>query len=69
VPAKTPDAVTERLQSAIMTALADASVKERLSGLGIDTSGPSNAAAAASALDMLRTRFAKTVKQAGIKVE
>ena len=69
VPAKTPDAVTERLQSAIMTALADASVKERLSGLGIDTSGPSNAAAATSALDMLRTRFAKTVKQAGIKVE
>ena len=69
VPAKTPDAVVEKLQAAILAALADPSVKDRLSGMGIDTSAPAHAAAASSALESLRTRFAKVVKQAGIKVE
>jgi tripartite-type tricarboxylate transporter receptor subunit TctC len=69
VPPKTPPATVAKLEAAITAALADASVKDRLSGLGIDASGPSNAAAAASALELLRARLAKIVKQADIKVE
>ena len=69
VPAKTPDAVVEKLQAAILAALADPSVKGRLSGMGIDISGPAHAVATSSALESLRTRFTKVVKQAGIKVE
>jgi len=69
VPSRTPDAAVQKLQAAFAAALSDPSVKEKLSGLGIESNGPSNPAAAASALESLRTRYAKIVKQAGIKVE
>jgi tripartite-type tricarboxylate transporter receptor subunit TctC len=69
VPAQTPDAAIEKLQSAIASALATPAVKNRLSSLGIEVPAATSAAAAAQELESLRSRYARIVKEAGIKVE
>lgn len=67
-PAGTPKTVTTRLQQEVVKALADAQVKEQLSGLGLSPRG-SSPQELASALTAQLTRYERLFKQAGITAE
>ena len=67
-PAGTPKAVTRRLQQEVVKALADAQVKEQLSGLGLSPRG-SSPEELATALGAQLARYDRLFKQAGITAD
>jgi tripartite-type tricarboxylate transporter receptor subunit TctC len=67
-PAGTPKAVTRRLQQEVVKALADAQVKEQLSGLGLSPRG-SSPEELATALGAQLARYDRLFKQANITAE
>ena len=68
VPAATPDAVVEKLRTALKAALASPDVKARLTQLDMVAIGETGQAAA-DHLDANKTRYGAIVKAAGIKLE
>jgi tripartite-type tricarboxylate transporter receptor subunit TctC len=67
-PAGTPKAVTRRLQQEVVKALADAQVKEQLSGLGLSPRG-SSPEELATALGAQLARYDRLFKQANITAD
>jgi tripartite-type tricarboxylate transporter receptor subunit TctC len=67
-PAGTPKAITQRLQQEVVKALADAQVKEQLSGLGLSPRG-STPEELATALGAQLARYDRLFKQAGITAD
>jgi tripartite-type tricarboxylate transporter receptor subunit TctC len=67
-PAGTPKAVTRRLQQEVVKALADAQVKEQLSGLGLSPRG-SSPEELATALGAQLARYERLFKQANITAD
>lgn len=67
-PAKTPRAIVDRLNKETVAALAEPSIRERYSVLGIEPVGNTPEQFAAQIRDDL-ARWEKVVKQAGIKLE
>ena len=67
-PAGTPKAITQRLQQEVVKALADAQVKEQLSGLGLSPRG-STPEELATALSAQLARYDRLFKQAGITAD
>jgi tripartite-type tricarboxylate transporter receptor subunit TctC len=68
VPAKTPQAIVARLNSEINKVLATPEVRERLSAQGVEVAGSSSAELAAF-IKTDAVRWAKLVKDAGIRLE
>jgi tripartite-type tricarboxylate transporter receptor subunit TctC len=67
-PAGTPKAITRRLQQEVVKALADAQVKEQLSGLGLSPRG-SSPEELATALGAQLARYERLFKQANITAD
>jgi tripartite-type tricarboxylate transporter receptor subunit TctC len=67
-PAKTPEAAIAKLNAAAVRALADAEVRQRLDGLGMEPVGSSAAAFRDHYLAEL-DRWSRVVKEANLKAE
>ncbi|MSQ18245.1 MAG: tripartite tricarboxylate transporter substrate binding protein [Betaproteobacteria bacterium] len=69
VPAKTPKAIIDRLSAEMTKALEQPEVKDRFATLGVETVGTSNPEAFGALIQAELTRWAKVVRDSGVRAD
>ena len=69
VPAKTPEALVREVEGKVRRALAEPAVQERIRALGMDPAGAMSAADAAKWIAVEHDKWAKVIREKGIRAE